>query len=51
MTLLFITIIVALVLIGSPLFLIVGSATALSFFLFLPDHQTLLELLPVVQKM
>lgn len=51
MTLLFLAIILALAVIGAPLFLIVGSTTALCFLMFTPDHNQLADLLPIMQNM
>jgi C4-dicarboxylate transporter DctM subunit len=51
MTLLFVGILLALALIGSPLFVIVGTATALCFALFVPESHTLADLLPMMQNM
>jgi C4-dicarboxylate transporter DctM subunit len=51
MTLLFLCILLALVLIGAPLFLIVGTATALCFVMFTGDHSGLSDLLPIMQNM
>ena len=51
MTLLFLVVLLALVLIGAPLFLIVGTATALCFVLFTGDHSQLADLLPIMQNM
>ncbi len=51
MTLLFLAIILSLALIGAPLFLIVGTTTALCFMLFTPDHGQLVDLLPIMQNM
>jgi C4-dicarboxylate transporter DctM subunit len=50
-TLLFIGALLVLALIGAPLFVIVGTATALCFALFTPDHKHLPDLLPMMQNM
>jgi C4-dicarboxylate transporter DctM subunit len=44
-------ILTALAAIGVPLFVIVGIATALCFIWFTPDHNHLLDLLPITQSM
>jgi C4-dicarboxylate transporter DctM subunit len=44
-------IILLLVLVGAKLFVIVGTATALAFVVFTPDHQTLESLIRIVNKM
>jgi C4-dicarboxylate transporter DctM subunit len=51
MTLLFVCILLFEALIGAPLFLIVGTATALCFVLFTADHGSLDSLLPIMQNM
>jgi len=48
---LFTGILAAFAAIGAPLFLIVGVATALCFYLFTPDHNELADLLPMMQNM
>lgn len=47
----FLLVLVGLVLIGAPLFVIVGSGTALSFTLFVEGHGQLKDLLPLTQAM
>lgn len=51
MTALFTGILVALAALGTPLFVLVGTATALCFLLFTSDHTTAESLLPLVQNM
>jgi len=51
MSALFTAILGVLAAIGAPLFLIVGTATALCFYLFTPDHNDLADLLPMMQNM
>jgi C4-dicarboxylate transporter DctM subunit len=51
MTLLFVGVILALAAIGSPLFVIVGTATALCFALFVPESGGMADLLPIMQNM
>ncbi len=51
MTLLFVGILLALAALGSPLFVIVGTATALCFALFVPESSGLADLLPMMQNM
>lgn len=51
MSALFTAILGVLAAIGAPLFLIVGTATALCFYLFTPDHKDLADLLPMMQNM
>ncbi len=51
MTLIFVGILLALALIGVPLFVLVGTATTLCFRLFTPDHGRLADLLPIMQNM
>lgn len=47
----YVAILLALALLGVPLFVIVGAATALAFVFFTVDHTTALSLLPIVQNM
>jgi C4-dicarboxylate transporter DctM subunit len=47
----FVSILVALAAIGAPLFLIVGTATALCFLWFTPEFQGIVDLLPLMQNM
>lgn len=47
----FVGTLLAFALIGTPLFVIVGMATALCFLWFTTDHQTLQSLLPMIQNM
>lgn len=51
MTILFVLVLLALAVIGAPLFVIVGTATALCFYLFTGDHDSLESLLPMIQSM
>jgi C4-dicarboxylate transporter DctM subunit len=51
MTLLFIASVLVLVLLGAPLFVVMGGATALCFLLFLPDYGELSKLTVLVQSM
>ena len=51
MTLLFVAVLLALALVGVPLFVIVGTATALCFAFFTPDHRHLVDYLPMMQSM
>ncbi len=51
MSALFVAILLFLALIGSPLFVILGTATALCFAFFLPEAHGLVGLLPVMQNM
>jgi C4-dicarboxylate transporter DctM subunit len=51
MALLFVCILLALVLVGAPLFAIIGWATALCFVLFTDGDSAMIQLVPVVQNM
>ncbi len=47
---LFVAVLAGLALLGAPLFVIVGAATALAFVWFTADHGTALSLLPMIQN-
>jgi len=47
----YVAVLVGLALVGAPLFVVVGAATALAFRWFTDDHQTFASLLPLVQNM
>lgn len=51
MTTAYVLSLLALALLGTPLFVVVGAATALAFRWFTPDHQTVESLLPIIQNM
>jgi C4-dicarboxylate transporter DctM subunit len=51
MTAAFVAVLLGLAVLGVPLFVIVGSATALSFRWFTEDHQSFESLLPIAQNM
>ncbi len=51
MTLLFVLALLTLAVIGAPLFVIVGTATALCFAIWVPSVHELRDLLPIVQSM
>ncbi|MBI4510895.1 MAG: TRAP transporter large permease subunit [Deltaproteobacteria bacterium] len=48
---LFLATLTALALIGAPLFVLMGTATALCFYLFTGEHNQLRDLLPIMQNM
>ena len=51
MTSAYVLALLALAVLGTPLFVVVGAATALAFRWFTPDHQSVESLLPIIQNM
>jgi C4-dicarboxylate transporter DctM subunit len=45
----FLLVLLGLIVVGSPLFVIMGAATALAFYLFTPDHDSMTRLVVIMQ--